>query len=466
MAKRRRRKTESAETVERFVNGSPVRMKKELLRPDNERMKVSALTALLSRAYRLAYNVETKIDVPKLRYQYNYNGFAAGIVNVTLLKTWKTDPLIMDEQEHRTSDFEEFMNRRLREVNFWRLLQEADRMAMIADHSYLILKIADGKDPSMPVSSLFAKGALESIVDFIPVWANSLKPFYNKDNSKTISHYQYDMGGELIDVHPDRVITVSKTGRDGVAGLLRTNYHQLVGLDLMMRAAPEARRKNAAHNIAVLFHENDGPAVDEEDDGEIDLAAKSMMEGNQSVFAVDGVKDVKVLNAPIAPLDQDFQPMVQALCAGALMGFRNLIGNEQGQLASEEDTDIFLENIEARRRVEIDPIIMEILRRLKKWDCIPKDVEFAPKWEPLNPKVTKEASEKVRNWAEINRILYEMGEIPAVDVNEMRVGLGHLPRSEEEIAKLKSEYEGKVGLLEQEMQVMNRNQPKESANER
>ena len=430
------------ETVEVFnAENEKVNVSKKLFRPDRHRRdSLNGYTAMLSRAYKLAYNVDPNITVPKLRYQYNYNGFAAGIVNVTLAKTWKTDPVITDSDAFEVTDFEKFFNRQLRAVDFWERIQEADRMSMIADWSYLIMRIADGKDPSEPVDNLYSKGGLAAIVEFIPVWSSSMKPEYADGQGKVITHYKYDMAGDQIDVHPDRVITVSKTGRDGVSGLLRTNYHQLVGLDIMVKAAPEARRKNAAHHIAIIFNDDGGGGqVGDEEDEEIQTAVESTMGGNQSALAIEGVKDIKTLNNPIAPLDQDFTPMVQALCAGAMMGFRNLIGNEQGQLASEEDTDIFLENIESRRKSEIDPIIVEILRRLAFWGCIPGDVEWRPKWEPLNPRVTKENSEIVVDWQQTNKIAFEMDQPMPFDLNEIRTKAGLDPWSEAEIEKRRAE---------------------------
>ena len=457
MAKGRKRRPAQAKkaagTVERFNNGAVRNVSKDVFRPDrNQRNNLSAMAAMLSRAYKLAYNVDTNITVPKLRYQYNYNGFAAGIVNNTLHYTWRLDPMVLDQQSNETSDFEEFFNRRLRTSGFWKILQEADRMSMIGDHSYIILKIADGKDPAMPVTNLFSKGGLEAIVDYIPVWSNSMRPEYRDKTGTRITHYQYDMGGQLINIHPDRVITVSKNGRDDVSGLLRTNYHQLVGIDLTMKAAPEARRKNAAHHAAVIFHENAGAEADSDDDDDdaVQHAVETMLSGNQAALAIDGVKDIKVLNNPIAPLDQDFTSMIQGLCAGTVIGFRNLVGNEQGQLASEEDSDIVLEKAEVRRRTEINPIIDDFVSRLQKWSCIPAGVEFTPKWEPLNPKVTKEASETVLNWIKADQIAFEMGVIPLSDTNEKRVKMGLPPRSPEEIARLKAEYEDRVALAEPE----------------
>jgi len=395
---------------------------------------------------------------------YDRNGFVKGAIDKLCGKVWQDNPEIVEGSGEESKDRKETATEKdfaafAKRTKLWRCFGMSDKYRMVGNYSALILRIADGKDWSLPVDGLTP----DKIVGFYPVWEDQLK-VSSTDTDRMSDTYgepllwtyhetiNFDQSMNTrvkpvdITIHSDRVFYLGDVFTDGLSSeggnnLLASAYNSAFALFKLNQSGAEGFAKNAMRQIHANFDKDAdmrkvaqalGVKVEEIGD-----AFQSMGEDLNTfldAFTVTQGVDMTALSVSMPQIAEFAQWNMNEFCA-ALGGIPSteLTGTLTGDRASSENGKVMAMLADGRRNQVLDNDILDFVAFLQALGCW-TGKEFDISWPDLLVPSPLEKVQLAGAMADANaKSLTGAGLL--FDSNEMRVAGGYEPDSDTDLQK-------------------------------
>jgi len=411
------------------------------------------------RLYRV-FGLPEQLTFQAKKNLYDRNGFVKGAIDKLCGKVWQDNPEIVEGSGEEAKDRKETQAEKefaafAKRTKLWRCFAMADKYRMVGNYSALILRIADGKDWSLPVDGLTP----DKIVGFYPVWEDQLKV------SSTDTDRMSDTYGEPllwtyhepvildesmntrvkpvdITIHRDRVFYLGDVFTDGLSSeggnnLLASAYNSAFALFKLNQSGAEGFAKNSMRQIHANFDKDAdmrkvaqalGVKVEEIGD-----AFQSMGEDLNTfldAFTVTQGVDMTALSVSMPQIAEFAQWNMNEFCA-ALGGIPSteLTGTLTGDRASSENGKVMAMLAGGRRNQVLNNDILDFVAYMQGLGCW-AGKEFDISWPDLLVPSPLEKVQLAGAMADANaKSLTGAGLL--FDANEMRVAGGYEPDADD-----------------------------------
>jgi len=324
------------------------------------------------------------IALTSLFQTYDRHPLAFAAIDKRGAKVWSDNPWVIEgeetEDDKKTSPLEAAITSMAKRTGLWEALHKADEYRMIAGWAAIIIRVADGGTLRDPVTK---RVTLDSVVEFIPVYASQIKASAHEivAGEKVITHYQYtepstDLASTTIkDIHADRVVIVGNPLTD--RSLLRAGYNELINLEKISGGSGESFLKNASRAISINYGKDADFAeiarmygkTPEQMHEVLNEVARDI---NMSIDTVLATQDASVstLTVAIADPGPSFEVASQAFAASVNTPVKVLIGNVTGERASTEDNKEWAGTCQGWRNKQAGNLVRGVINRLIKWRAL------------------------------------------------------------------------------------------------
>lgn len=337
------------------------------------------------------------LDFKLLYKMYKRNGIAAAAVDKTALKTWQDTPYLLEQErdgsqkgKSKETKLERDIRLKFASLRLWAKLADADKKAMVAGYSGVILRLKDSKGWDQPVDRV--PGNLDGLFRIDPVWAGQLKvaswdtdptsESYGEPTMYQFTEADVADGNQTkrdLRIHPDRVLIWSDDGTINGRSLLEPGYNDLIDLEKIKGAGGEGFWKNAKSS----------PVLEVDKEAKIQEMAKAMgvqveeladkmneqvedwQKGFDQLLMLQGMQ-AKTLNVTLPSPEHFWSAPLQSFAASIGIPLKVLVGNQTGERASTEDSDEWNQTNMARRVNITHPNVMELVTRLVTWGVLPE----------------------------------------------------------------------------------------------
>lgn len=394
---------------------------------------------------------------------YDRNGFVKGAINKLTDKVWQDNPEIIegqqDDKNKKETPTEKEFAAFAKRTKLWRAMAMADRYRMVGNYSALIVRIADGKDWSLPVENLRP----EQIIGFYPVWEDQLEVSRTDDdrmsdtygepllwNFKESCRLDSSLNTRVkpvpIQIHANRVFYMGDVFTDGLSSesgnnLIAAGYNSAYALFKVLQAGAEGSAKNSMRQIHANFDKDaDMRKVAQALGVEVSAigdAFQSMGEDLNTfldAFTVTQGVEMTPLTANMSTIDDVAQWNMNEFCA-AMGGIPSteLTGTLTGDRASTENAKVMAMIAGGRREQVLNNDILDLLAMWQKQGCW-QGVEFDVVWTDLLVPSPLEKVQLSKAMADVNSASLTTTGV-AFDGDEIRVAGGYEPTGDADVAK-------------------------------
>lgn len=373
----------------------------------------------------------------------------AGIMRI-IERTWVENPCIKEkEDEHDETPWEMELYELFDRINFWRMLEGADKRGRVGRYAGLIYRFADGKRFDEPVDRV--PGGVDGLVGLIPAWESQLTvsqwvtdpaspnyglPAMYQYNEAAIGDLDNSNPGRVLQIHPDRVFIWAEGADDGgIFGepALEAGLNNLIDIDKIVGGGAEGFWKTSRAPLKLnVDPEADllqmAQALGTDIDGlpdKVDELVADFMSGADKAFLSQGMTP-EALSISLPSPEHFLAGAIQCYAASINVPMRVLIGNQTGERASTEDNKDFDATIISRRNRFVIPNIRSILRYLMRVGVLKPKPDFYVEWPDLSAPTTAEKLDNAKKMAEVCKTLVGTGEV-AFTGEEIRKEAGWEP---------------------------------------
>jgi hypothetical protein len=385
---------------------------------------------------------------------YSRNGLARAGVDKTILKTWENNPCLWETEDPEETPVEKEVRLRFQELRIWQRLAEADRRSLVGGYSGVIFRFRDSLALDQPVTRV--NGGLEGLAGIIPCWASQLTvEEWEQDTSsenygepKMFLFNETPVDKDLpagssgstrqVRVHPDRVMIWSADGTVYSRSLLEPGYNDLLTMEKISGSGGEGFWKNSKAS----------PVLRVDKDAKIEDMARAMrVQPNQIQQAMnDQVADwqrgfdkllmIQGMEAMVLPItlpqpQEFFDICLQCYAASINMPTKVLIGNQQGERASTEDSAEWNKANMARRENEVVPLFQFMIRKLVAVGILP-EADWQTDWPDLAQTTQTEKVAIAKTLSDINAVSYNASGEITFTPDEIREAADYEPLAPED----------------------------------
>jgi len=383
---------------------------------------------------------------------YNRYPLARAAVDKTVGKSWETNPLLQEYQRDGTKSGtqketkpEADIRQRFGDLRVWQHLAECDRRALVGAYSGLIMRFADSQPFKAPVTRV--PGGLDGLVEVIPAWEGQLtvSEWDTDEASNTYGQpkmFQYAESAvgqqkqpRTFEIHPDRVIIVSRDGTLTGRSALEPGYNALLDMEKIRGGGGEGFWKNAKSGLSLEIEKDAkiedmarvmGVPVQEVVD-KIDEQVESFNKGFDKSLMMQGIKAVPIQVQLPSP-EHFFAIALQSFAATFSCPLKILVGAQTGERASTEDSEEWARVNMARRTNELIPAIMAFVNRLERFGILPQK-DWHLDWTDLTESSMGEKIDRADKMASVNQ---KMGGEIVFTGDDIRGVVGMEPLSDAE----------------------------------
>lgn len=372
--------------------------------------------------------------------KYNRNGIARAGVDKTVLKTWQTQPWLLDHERDGSEDadgeegdgetpLEKSVRLRFKKLRVWQRLAEADRRALVGGWAGVIFRFADGMLLSEPAKRV---AGLDALVEIIPTWAGQLSVsewFTDERDAATYGlpkmyHFSEASVGlpttskspRQFQIHPSRVLIWSKDGTTYGRSLLEPGFNDLINMEKVVGAGGEGFWKNS--KAAPVIEVDPAAKVQEmakamgvKPDEMADLMNDQVAEFNagfDKMLMLQGMT-AKTLAIHLPSPEHFFAIALQGFAASIPIPLKILVGSQTGERASTEDAAEWSQTNMARRADYIVPTIETMVDRFVELGVLPAKDWFVD-WDDLTEATMPEKIDRAGKMADVNQKMKDSGE--------------------------------------------------------
>lgn len=356
---------------------------------------------------------------------------------------WIDHPKILegDDDSHNETAYEKAFSKMCKRLNLWARVKAGDLYQRPGRYSGLIMVVADGKDPSMPIEKVSVdkviniKPAFEGQLEVTTVDENRQSPRFQQP--ETYQFREIDTGArsrwdkENTTIHWTRVITMAEGADDGgIYGIscLEPIFNALLDWTKIQGAGGEGFWRAAAQKF-VLKAASDTGAQNPTDD-ELDTLADmltDMFSGLDSMPFL-GNMDIQPLDTNM-PNPQYFTAHTEkSISAGSGYPSKIIFGSQTGVKAGDEDTGQMHKLMQSRRENYLTEEVMSVVDWFDKFTDLKKPEEVTVKWSDLTAPSMDKKIELVKGMVDANQKSIASGATAApFGLNELREALGYEP---------------------------------------
>jgi hypothetical protein len=401
-----------------------------------------AMSAMIQGGYHMAdtlhtiwcdYGYPAQLTFPNFYNMYSRFGIAGRVVKWYPQQTWLADPIVTGGEK-----FESELKKVNKKVKLWSRLYSLDTRQRVGRYAGAFMRVKDSKKPNEPIEGMLPSSS--SLIDIIPLYESQLvvsetQNDPTKDDFDMPTMYQLttsavgnrnDRAGQSFEVHPSRIIIASEdSDNSGIYGVpvLEDIFNDLMDLNKILGAGGEGFYKNAAQNI--VFDLNDTTSA---------VASKPLLDkfnANYDEFAQDRFRralwtpgmTAKTLESNLIPPKEFAMNSLYSIAAGANMSVFSIIGNQTGQLASDQNSKADLAQVQARREDFGTELVSDAMDWCIKYGILPT-ADYEVTWpDALEPSFA-EKLESVERMANVNEKQFRSGQRGAFTAEEMREQVG------------------------------------------
>ncbi len=386
----------------------------------------------------------TTLSFEQFYAMYVRNGVARAGIEKTVQKTWQTAPELWETEDPEETLLEAQIRQRWDDLRFWQRLAECDRRSLVGGYAGAILRVADSKPFNQPVDRV--PGGLDGLVEIVPAWAGQLTVAQWDTNETSMTYgqplmYQFNEANvresdatqqraRSFQLHPDRVVIWSMDGTVHSRSHLEPGYNDLMTMEKVSGSGGEGFWKNAKGAL-ILEVDKEARLKDMADamgvaPSEVADAMNAQVEDWQKGFDKQLMLQGMTVKPQAITLPQPlefFNIALQGFAASLGIPLKILVGNQTGERASTEDANEWAETNMGRRSTSVIPGIMEVVKRLERFQILPER-DWHLQWQDLTESSMTEKIDRAMKMAQINAASVPTGELIYLP-GEIRSVTGH-----------------------------------------
>jgi uncharacterized protein len=340
------------------------------------------------------------------KHMYLRNGVGTRVVKLYPEESWASFPKIYETEKAEKTPFELAVRDLIVSKNIFYQLKRADILSGIGRFGIILLGINDGGKLEEPVKGinpktgeryknsninyklLYLKSFDEGSVFITQLDRDTTSPRYGMPLSYTVYFSEKILGGSILNsqkVHWTRVVHLADN-RDSsdIYGRPRMEpvFNNLLDLIKTRGGSGEMFWKGGFPGIS--FETMPGMEDATIDDNSLRMEMTKYMEGLQRYIAVEGMS-AKSLAVQVADPTGHVKANLQEICIALGSPMRVFMGNEAGQLASMQDTDMWNKRIKLRREEYLSCMVLRpFFDRLITFGILPQIDSYKIWWPDLN----------------------------------------------------------------------------------
>lgn len=321
---------------------------------------------------------------------------ARRIVTLFPEESWKTSPSLVEAETQGKTALEKEWKTLEEELHIWSTLQRLDMLSGIGRFGVLLLGFNDGKPMSEPVDGtgnklIYVRPFEEYFVDVSSLEGDETNPRFGQPSIYNIRFADTAVGGQQtqaarsISTHWTRVIHVAdnRTNSD-VYGTPRMQwvFNRVLDTRKVSGGSGEMFWKGGFPGLALEAQNIEEDASFDKESAKEQIEA--YMNGLQRALYLTGMT-AKSLAPQVADPTPHLDLQLRLVAAAIGCPMRVLLGSEQGELASGQDSKAWNTRVEGRRKEYITPfIIRPTIERLMQFGALPMSKSYEVKWPDLN----------------------------------------------------------------------------------
>lgn len=331
-------------------------------------------------------------DVTLEDYQRNYDreGIAYKCVVAWALLTWSDDPEIYeDESAEVITVFETAWKELEQAFGLYNRFEEVDKIAGVGNYAVLFCGFAGNSDLTQPVQPgsklLFVHAYPQSQVRILEVETDPTNIRYNQPKKYAID-FPIVQEGTIVtqtkDVHYSRIVHVASDSVD-VIGVPRQQrvWNRILDLQKILGGSAEGMWQTGTPNLSFeQFAEL----------GDVQIDKQAMQEEFQEFFdrlskviAVQGGQIKNISSTPPSP-EAHAALQLKLIAATIDIPWRQFIGSEQGQLASEQDAAATKDRtLRRRNKIAAPGIVRKFVDKMIELQVLPAPLKTDSTGRPL-----------------------------------------------------------------------------------
>lgn len=316
---------------------------------------------------------------------YLRNDIARRVVTIWPDITWGAPPIVQDDPAADTpTPFMQAWQDLERRLALYRNLGQLDLLAQLGHYGCLLLGLRGQTDlaqPATPLRSpddlLFVQPYSEELMRVQTFGTDPADVLYGKPTtylllgSGSVESTDYGLrrpvqAGRLV--HASRVLHLPGQGGlddPDIYGLpiLEAIYNKLVDLLKVVGGSAEMFWRDAKRRIALEVQE--GYTLSPTQADQLTQEAEEYQHGMRDFLRLMGVQ-AKDLSGTVASPKEHFETLIQCIASTTRIPARVLLGSERGQLASTQDQDEYLRQVNQRQTIyagprAVDPLLQKLI---------------------------------------------------------------------------------------------------------
>ena len=316
--------------------------------------------------------------------RYKRQDIAAAVIDRPANTSWKGELKVTSEQ---SESFEKEFSVLARNLKLKQYFKRLDKMMSLGEYAVMVIGTSDlatRADYEQPIQSSnldinYIKVLNQSQAEIVEYETNTKDPRYGLPKLYNI---KLDTDTS-IRVHWSRCIhCVGQSIDSEVFGVpvLENIYNRLQDLEKSVGGSSEMFWRNGRPGIS--YETKDGVELNQDAVDAMEAQADEYDHGFRRILAADGAT-LKALTQQQADPKNTVDVAIQMISAATGIPKRMLLGSEQSQLASSQDTDNYLDMIQERRESICEPqIVRSFISFCVKIGML-QDVEYNVLWSDL-----------------------------------------------------------------------------------
>lgn len=428
-----------------------------------------------------------ELTIEQYQMMYDREGIATRVVQVWPEESWADDPEVLETEDPTETEFERVFKEVEKKVQLWAKLAIADEISGIGRFGVLLLGFGDGKEFSEPVEGIndkeekvgnaqhelfYVRPLGEAQVRVQEVETNQSNPRYGKPKLYAVAFEKSaeqrtgqpgitTRSSKEVLVHWTRIIHIADNRKESETfGVPRMQslFNRLYDLRKITGGSGEMFWKGGFPGYSFEMDPQARPLTTTQK-AALKEEIRQFADGLQRYMTVQGVS-AKSLTSQVA--DPRGHIDVQFSMISVVLGIpkRVLMGSEQSQLASSQDTKRWNKRVEKRQKKYLNPfVIRPTIDRLIALGVLPEVEEYKVVWPDLD---VPSAGDKAAVLKDLVDALakYQGGNVESLIPPEIFLSM-FMDLDEDQVKKIMEAAEQRIQELDEEEAAMHEEEMKD-----
>lgn len=391
-----------------------------------------------------------QIEFENLWNMVERNGLAHAALHLPVSKTWQNFPTITDgekkEGDTTQTQFEKDLDILINKHKLWHRLKALDKRQSYGRYGGLILVVKElaQQETTKPMNAV---GGVHAIVKLVPAYESQIivnpsniisditDPMFGNPTQYEFRSYVAGSRSPLEqnatrNLHHSRVYAWGEDADDGtIFGVpaLLSSFNALLDYEKIRASMAEGYFKNAKQRFTLNVNDKQiaSTMLHGERKEAFDKQIDDFSTGIDTSLLLSGM-EAKQLQSAMHDPQNPIMICVNEVGAARKIPATILIGQQTGRLASDEDQSHFSQNMNARRELEANEMILGFFDHLIKYKLItPPKNEICIEWQDLTEPSPSDKLELAEKMTKINKSEFDAGATsPTFGAEEIRETAG------------------------------------------